>query len=59
MSLPVDKYLLESMKREDDVDIMAGTDVSDIIDFMCGYNEETGNFEDTGILFPPPVHTVK
>lgn len=58
MSLAVDKYLLESMKRQDDMDLMIDTDVSGVIDFMCGYNEETGTFQDTGVLFPPPIHKV-
>lgn len=60
MSLEVDKYLLEQMQKEDDLSLMLDTDVPGaVIDYMCGYNEETGLFEDTGVLFPQPIHKVE
>lgn len=60
MSLEVDKFLLETMRKEDDNDLMIGTDISDaVIDHMCGWNEETGVFEtDQGLLFPQPIHKI-
>lgn len=60
MSLVVDKYLLETMRRDDDNILMQETDVSDaVIDHMCGWNEETGVFEtDQGLLFPQPIHKI-
>jgi len=60
MSLAVDQYLLEEMRKEDDMNLMLETDVSDMmIDHLCGWDEETQTYDSSqGLMFPQPVRTI-
>ena len=61
MSLAVDQYLLEQMRKEDDLDLMLDTDISgNVIDHLCGWDEETQTFErNQGMLFPQPIRKIE
>lgn len=60
MSLAVDQYLLEEMRKEDDMNLMLETDVSDMmIDHLCGWDEETQTYDSSqGLMFPQPIRTI-
>lgn len=56
MSQEVDKYLLEQMEKEDEDIILESVGIEeDTIDTIIGFNEETLEYEDDGILFPQPM----
>jgi len=56
MSQEVDKYLLEQMEKEDEDIILESVGIEeDAIDTIIGFNEETLEYEDDGILFPQPM----
>lgn len=60
MSLAVDQYLLEKMKKDDDMDLMLESDISDmVLDHLCGWDEETKTYDSSqGMMFPQPIHTI-
>lgn len=60
MSLAVDQYLLDEMRRSDDIDLMLESDISDmLLDHLCGWDEENQAYQvNQGMLFPQPIRRI-
>lgn len=60
MSLAVDEYLLEQMRRDDNLNLMLENDVTGlVIDHIAGWDEETGTYDrNQGMLFPQPIKKI-